>query len=83
MSRHTMLLDGDNVGHGLNRDLGFTEVDRVENIRRAGEVAKLLVDSGLIVICSFISPYKAEREMVRGLVGEQGVHRSLRRYADR
>jgi bifunctional enzyme CysN/CysC len=70
MTHHTMLLDGDNVRHGLNRDLGFTEGDRVENIRRAGEVAKLMVDAGLIVICSFISPYKAEREMVRGLVGE-------------
>jgi bifunctional enzyme CysN/CysC len=65
---HTMLLDGDNVRHGLNRDLGFTEADRVENIRRAGEVAKLMVDSGLIVLCSFISPYQAERELVRGLV---------------
>jgi len=65
---HTMILDGDNVRHGLNRDLGFTEADRVENIRRAGEVAKLMVDSGLIVLCSFISPYRAEREMVRGLV---------------
>ena len=63
-----MLLDGDNVRHGLNRDLGFTEADRVENIRRAGEVAKLMVDCGLIVICSFISPYKAERDMVRNLV---------------
>ena len=70
MAHHTMLLDGDNVRHGLNRDLGFTEADRVENIRRAGEVAKLMVDAGLIVVCSFISPYKAEREMVRGLVGE-------------
>jgi bifunctional enzyme CysN/CysC len=70
MAHHTMLLDGDNVRHGLNRDLGFTEADRVENIRRAGEVAKLMVDAGLIVICSFISPYRAEREMVRGLVGE-------------
>jgi bifunctional enzyme CysN/CysC len=70
MSRHTMLLDGDNFRHGLNRDLGFTEADRVENIRRAGEVAKLMSDSGLIVICSFISPYKAEREMVRNLVGD-------------
>jgi bifunctional enzyme CysN/CysC len=69
MAHHTMLLDGDNVRHGLNRDLGFTEADRVENIRRAGEVAKLMVDAGLIVICSFISPYKAERDMVRGLVG--------------
>ncbi|WP_407180948.1 sulfate adenylyltransferase subunit CysN [Bradyrhizobium sp. STM 3562] len=69
-SHHTMLLDGDNVRHGLNRDLGFTEADRVENIRRVGEVAKLMVDSGLIVICSFISPYKAERDMVRNLVGD-------------
>jgi bifunctional enzyme CysN/CysC len=57
---HTMLLDGDNLRHGLNRDLGFTEADRVENIRRAGEVAKLLVDAGLIVLCAFISPYAAE-----------------------
>ncbi|MGD0026944.1 MAG: sulfate adenylyltransferase subunit CysN [Xanthobacteraceae bacterium] len=65
---HTMLLDGDNVRHGLNRDLGFTEADRVENIRRVGEVAKLMVESGLIVLCSFISPYRAEREMVRSLV---------------
>jgi bifunctional enzyme CysN/CysC len=69
MARHTMLLDGDNVRHGLNRDLGFTVADRVENIRRAGEVAKLMVDAGLIVICSFISPYRAERDMIRGLVG--------------
>ncbi|WP_316229338.1 sulfate adenylyltransferase subunit CysN [Bradyrhizobium sp. SZCCHNR1070] len=65
---HTMLLDGDNVRHGLNRDLGFTEADRVENIRRVGEVAKLMTEAGLIVICSFISPYRAEREMVRELV---------------
>jgi bifunctional enzyme CysN/CysC len=65
---HTMMLDGDNVRHGLNRDLGFTEADRVENIRRVGEVAKLLVESGIIVMCSFISPYRAEREMVRGIV---------------
>jgi bifunctional enzyme CysN/CysC len=65
---HTMLLDGDNVRHGLNRDLRFTEADRVENIRRIGEVARLMVDSGLIVLCSFISPYRAEREMVRNLV---------------
>jgi bifunctional enzyme CysN/CysC len=70
LGNHTMLLDGDNLRHGLNRDLGFTEADRVENIRRVGEVAKLMVDSGLIVICSFISPYKAERDMVRGLVDE-------------
>jgi bifunctional enzyme CysN/CysC len=64
-----MLLDGDNVRHGLNRDLGFTEADRVENIRRVGEVAKLMVESGLIVLCSFISPYRAERDLVRGMVG--------------
>jgi len=56
------------VRHGLNRDLGFTEADRVENIRRVGEVAKLMVESGLVVLCSFISPYRAERDMVRGLV---------------
>lgn len=70
LGNHTMLLDGDNLRHGLNRDLGFTEADRVENIRRVGEVAKLMIDSGLIVICSFISPYKAERDMVRSLVAE-------------
>ena len=67
---HTTMLDGDNVRHGLNRDLGFTEADRVENIRRVGEVAKLMVESGLIVLCSFISPYKAERNLVRQLVAE-------------
>ena len=65
--KHTYILDGDNVRHGLNRDLGFTEEDRVENIRRVGEVAKLLVDAGLIVIVAFISPYRAERELARGL----------------
>jgi bifunctional enzyme CysN/CysC len=65
--RHTMLLDGDNVRHGLNRDLGFTDADRVENIRRVGEVAKLMTEAGLIVICSFISPFRAERWMVREL----------------
>ena len=65
---HTMMLDGDNVRHGLNRDLGFTEADRVENIRRVGEVAKLMTEAGIIVLCSFISPYRAEREMVRRLV---------------
>jgi bifunctional enzyme CysN/CysC len=68
--RHTMLLDGDNVRHGLNRDLGFTEADRVENIRRAGEMAKQMTEAGLVVLCSFISPYRAEREMVRHLVPE-------------
>ena len=65
--RHTMLLDGDNVRHGLNRDLGFTDPDRVENIRRVGEVAKLMTEAGLIVICSFISPFRAERRMIREL----------------
>ena len=58
---HTILLDGDNIRHGLNKDLGFTDADRVENIRRVGEVAKLMVDAGLIVLCSFISPFAAER----------------------
>jgi len=67
VGRHTMLLDGDNVRHGLNRDLGFTDADRVENIRRVGEVAKLMTEAGLIVICSFISPFRAERRMVREL----------------
>ena len=65
--RHTCLLDGDNVRHGLNRDLGFTEADRVENIRRVAEVAKLMVDAGLIVIVSFISPFRSERAFSRGL----------------
>jgi bifunctional enzyme CysN/CysC len=69
-SHHTYMLDGDNVRHGLNRDLGFTDVDRVENIRRVGEVAKLFVDAGLIVLCAFISPFRAERQTVRDLVGE-------------
>jgi bifunctional enzyme CysN/CysC len=67
----TMLLDGDNLRHGLNRDLGFTEADRVENIRRVGEVAKLFVEAGLVVICCFISPFESERAMVRGLVGPE------------
>ncbi|MBI3706049.1 MAG: sulfate adenylyltransferase subunit CysN [Rhizobiales bacterium] len=65
---HTAILDGDNVRHGLNRDLGFTEAERVENIRRIGEVAKLMTDAGLVVLCSFISPFRAERRMVRELV---------------
>ena len=68
LSRHTCILDGDNVRHGLNRDLGFTEADRVENIRRVGETAKLMVDAGLITIVSFISPFRSERRMVRGLL---------------
>ena len=66
--RHTFLLDGDNVRHGLNKDLGFTEADRIENIRRVGEVAKLMVDAGLIVITAFISPFRAERDMVRAMM---------------
>ena len=65
--RHTYLLDGDNIRHGLNRDLGFTEGDRVENLRRVGEVAKLMVDAGLVVLVSFISPFRAERRMAREL----------------
>jgi bifunctional enzyme CysN/CysC len=67
--RHTYSLDGDNLRHGLNRDLGFTDQDRVENIRRVGEVAKLMVDAGLIVLASFISPFRAERHMVREMLG--------------
>ena len=68
MNRHTFLLDGDNVRHGLNKDLGFTEADRIENIRRVGEVAKLMVDAGLIVLTAFISPFRAERDMVRQMI---------------
>ncbi len=68
MNRHTYLLDGDNVRHGLNKDLGFTDADRIENIRRIGEVAKLMTDAGLIVITAFISPFRAERQMVRDMM---------------
>jgi bifunctional enzyme CysN/CysC len=68
--RHTYTLDGDNVRHGLNKDLGFTAADRVENIRRIAEVAKLMVDAGLIVITAFISPFRAERQMARSLMKE-------------
>ena len=68
MGRHTYLLDGDNVRHGLNKDLGFTEADRVENIRRVAEVARLMADAGLIVLVAFISPFRAERRMARELV---------------
>jgi bifunctional enzyme CysN/CysC len=68
LGRHTFLLDGDNVRHGLNKDLGFTEADRIENIRRVGEVAKLMTDAGLIVLTAFISPFRAEREMVRAML---------------
>jgi bifunctional enzyme CysN/CysC len=70
MNRHTFLLDGDNVRHGLNKDLGFTETDRIENIRRVGEVAKLMTDAGLIVLTAFISPFRAERDMVRSMLPE-------------
>jgi bifunctional enzyme CysN/CysC len=70
LGKHTYLLDGDNVRHGLNRDLGFTDADRVENIRRVAEVSKLMVDAGLIVLVSFISPFRAERRLARGLFGE-------------
>jgi len=68
--RHTFLLDGDNVRLGLNKDLGFTNADRVENIRRAGEAARLMMDAGLIVLSAFISPFRADRAMVRAMVGE-------------
>jgi bifunctional enzyme CysN/CysC len=71
LNRHTYILDGDNLRHGLNKDLGFTKVDRVENIRRVGEVSLLMVDAGLITIASFISPYKAERQMARDLLGDK------------
>jgi bifunctional enzyme CysN/CysC len=69
--RHTYILDGDNVRHGLNRDLGFTDADRVENIRRVGEAARLFIDAGLIVLVSFISPFRSERRMARELVGNE------------
>lgn len=70
IGKHTYLLDGDNVRHGLNRDLGFTDADRVENIRRVAETARLMVDAGLIALASFISPFRAERRMARDLFGE-------------
>jgi bifunctional enzyme CysN/CysC len=68
MGRHTFLLDGDNFRHGLSKDLGFSDADRIENIRRVGEVVKLMTDAGLIVITAFISPFRAERELVRQLM---------------
>jgi bifunctional enzyme CysN/CysC len=68
LGKHTTLLDGDNVRHGLNKDLGFTDVDRVENIRRIGEVSKLMTDAGLIVLTAFISPFRTERQMVRDML---------------
>ena len=70
MGKHTYLLDGDNVRHGLSKDLGFTDEDRVENLRRVAEVSKLMVDAGLIVISAFISPFKSERQMARDLFAE-------------
>jgi bifunctional enzyme CysN/CysC len=70
MGRHSFLLDGDNVRHGLNKDLGFTDADRIENIRRVGEVAKLMTDAGLIVLTAFISPFRAERALVRNMMPE-------------
>ena len=70
LGKHSFLLDGDNIRHGLNKDLGFTDTDRIENIRRVGEVAKLMADAGLIVLTAFISPFRAEREMVRAMLPE-------------
>ncbi|ELP9119578.1 adenylyl-sulfate kinase [Campylobacter lari] len=67
---HTYLLDGDNVRHGLNKDLGFDELSRVENIRRIGEVCKLFVDAGMIVLCSFISPFEKDRKLIKDLLDE-------------
>jgi adenylylsulfate kinase len=67
LGHHTYLLDGDNVRHGLNKDLGFSDVDRIENIRRIGELSKLMVDAGLLVMAAFISPFRADRKMVREL----------------
>ena len=71
MGVHTALLDGDNLRGGINKDLGFTEIDRIENIRRAGEIAKLMLDAGLVVLCSIISPFAADRLMVRELVAQE------------
>jgi len=71
LGRHTYTLDGDNVRHGLNKDLGFTDADRVENIRRVGETSKLMVDAGLFVLCAFISPFRAERQMARRMVEDR------------
>ncbi|MGP7735801.1 adenylyl-sulfate kinase, partial [Oceanimonas smirnovii] len=70
LGNHTYLLDGDNVRHGLNKDLGFTDADRVENIRRVAEVSKLMVDAGLLVMTAFISPFRAERRLAREMLAE-------------
>ena len=83
LGRHTYMLDGDNVRHGLNRDLGFTDADRVENIRRVIEMAQLIADAGLIVLVSFISPFRAERRLARELPGGRRVPGDLRRHAAR
>lgn len=77
----TYLLDGDNVRHGLCSDLGFSDADRKENIRRVGEVANLMVEAGLVVLTAFISPHRAERQMVRERVGRRALYRSVCRYA--
>ncbi|WP_345788497.1 adenylyl-sulfate kinase [Desulfosporosinus acidiphilus] len=73
MGKHTMLLDGDNVRHGLNKNLGFKEADRIENIRRIAEVAKLMNDAGIITLTAFISPYKDDRENARRIIGKEFV----------
>ena len=83
LGRHTYVLDGDNIRHGLNKDLGFTDADRVENIRRVAETAKLFVDAGLIVMVSFISPFRSERRMARELFQEGEFIEVYRRYAAR
>ncbi|MBV8065250.1 MAG: adenylyl-sulfate kinase, partial [Actinobacteria bacterium] len=70
LGRHTYLLDGNNLRHGLSKDLGFTDADRAENNRRAGEVAKILTDAGLVVVAAFVSPFRADRETARSLFGE-------------
>jgi len=79
LGHHTYLLDGDNVRHGLNKDLGFSDTDRVENIRRIGELSKLMIDAGLLVMTAFISPFKADRQLVRDLVQQ---HEFVEVYMD-
>jgi len=79
LGHHTYLLDGDNVRHGLNKDLGFSDVDRVENIRRIGELSKLMIDAGLLVMTAFISPFKADRQLVKDLVQQ---HEFVEVYMD-
>ena len=83
LGRHTYVLDGDNIRHGLNKDLGFTDADRVENIRRVAETAKLFVEAGLIVMVSFISPFRSERRMARELFQDGEFIEVYRRYAAR